>query len=168
MPALLHPRPAVKRCCSAAALQCSSAADSSPTTKHHDFNPCNPKGSPVAQKPCIEAATLRCSPAAQQPSTPANQQSCSTAAVQRRSQAIFNCGDPAALPPCTAAWQQSCPAAAIERGSAACLDYRKQLYQLLDAAVQASTITLLIWARLLGIVFFLFGSTGKGRRSDVS
>ena len=67
MPALLHPRPAVKQCCSAAALQCSSAADSSPTTKRHDSNPCNPKGSPVAQKPCIEAATLRCSPAAQQP-----------------------------------------------------------------------------------------------------
>ena len=44
----------------------------------------------------------------------------------------------------------------------------KQLYQFIDAAVQASKITLLIWARLLGIVFFLFESTGKGRRSDVS
>ena len=30
-----------------------------------------------------------------------------------------------------------------------------------DAAVQASKITLLIWARLLGIVFFLFKSTGR-------
>ena len=81
---------------------------------------------------------------------------------------IFNCRDPAALPPCTAAWQQSCPAAAIERSSAACLDYRKQLYQFIDAAVQASIITFLIWARLLGIVFFLFELTGKDRRSDVS
>ena len=148
--------------------QCSSAADSSPATKRHDSSPCNPKGSPVAQKPCIEAATLRCSPAAQQPSTPANQQSCSTAAVQRRSQAIFNCGDPAALPPCTAAWQQSCLAAAIECGSVACLDYQKQLYQFIGAAVQAPIITLLIWAGLLGIVFFLIESTGKGCRSDVS
>ena len=81
---------------------------------------------------------------------------------------IFNCGDPAALPQRTAAWQQSCLTATIERGSAACLDYRKQLYQFIDEAVQASIITLLIWARLLGIVFFLFESTGKGRRSDVS
>ena len=81
---------------------------------------------------------------------------------------IFNCGDPAALPPCTTAWQQSCRAAAIERGSAACLDYRKQLYQFIDAVVQASIITLLIWARLSRIIFFLFELTGKGHRSDVS
>ena len=161
----LHPRPAVKQCCSAAALQCSSAADSSPTTKRHDSSPCNPKGSPVAQSPASKQP--HCA-AALQPSTPANQQSCSTAALQRRSQVIFNCGDPAALPQRTAAWQQSCPAATIERGSAACLDYRKQLYQFIDAAVQASKITLLIWARLLGIVFFLFEPTGKGRWSDVS
>ena len=48
------------------------------------------------------------------------------------------------------------------------LDYRTQLDQIIDAAVQASKTTLLFWARLLGIVFFLFESPGKGRRSDVS
>ena len=81
---------------------------------------------------------------------------------------ILNCSDPAALPPCEPDFQPSCFAATIKRGSAACLDYRTQLYQFIDVAVQASKITLLIWARLLGIVFFLFESTGKGRRSDVS
>ena len=36
-----------------------------------------------------------------------------------------------------------------------------QLYQFIDAAVQASKTTLLFWARLLGIVFFLFELTGR-------
>ena len=106
-----------------------------------------------------------CSTAAQHPGKPAILQHSSRAAQEPND---FNCGNPAALPPYTTAWQQSCPAAAIKRGSAACLDYRKQLYQFIDAAVQASIITLLIWARLLGVVSFLFESTGKGLRSDAS
>ena len=85
--------------------QCSSAADSSPTTKRHDSSPCNPKGNPVAQSSASKQP--HCA-AAQQPSTPANQQSCSTTAVQRRSQVIFQLRRP-----CSIAAMYSCLAAVL-------------------------------------------------------
>ena len=41
------------------------------------------------------------------------------------------------------------------------LDYGTQLDQFIDAAAQASKITLLFWARLLGIVFLCLESKGN-------
>ena len=147
---------------SAAALQTAALQQSATTT------------APVTLKVTLWLKALhRSSHTALQPCSTAAQHPGKPAILQHDSRAAQEPSDFQLRRPCSIAATYSCLAAVLlcsnhRTRQRNMLDYRKQVYLFIDAAVQASIITLLIWARLLGIVFFLFESTGKGRRSDES